>query len=332
MILGQIAILLTLIQWLHSIESSRTDSLKHRSVKNYLDWLIKHNHNDLVDQLEKSQEILDNIDRMISENFKDLYLMSERILENIQYDNKLLLRNILSLKSDISHVATKDDVCKLLEDAEKIMSKNMERLKRPLRKDMLQYDFLHEKLTDFVILEDDFHVLDASGKITIKRIMETHKKIFPEEYGWRGIMREIDVTVCGLRGSCRADSDVEKAEVKINTTSFRKIPFVLNGLCVSWNKKVKKLSDQPVEKKVNGLSQFHYDFETIHPFRDGNGKVGRIILSRQASYLFQRKIRMQFNRNKYYDAFLLANCGNRQALDDLIATEIERDMRFEGRE
>ena len=61
------------------------------------------------------------------------------------------------------------------------------------------------------------------------------------------------------------------------------------------------------------IALFHYLFEYIHPFYDGNGRMGRLLLSGYLSNEFhilnalQLSISALHNRKKYYDAFTLTN-------------------------
>ncbi|MFA6305441.1 MAG: Fic family protein [Candidatus Gracilibacteria bacterium] len=55
------------------------------------------------------------------------------------------------------------------------------------------------------------------------------------------------------------------------TANYMKIPDLMGKLAVNINEKVKDC--------VKQVAKIHADFEKIHPFSDGNGRVGRLILA-----------------------------------------------------
>jgi len=59
----------------------------------------------------------------------------------------------------------------------------------------------------------------------------------------------------------------------ITTTIPENVPKAIKGL-LEWYKAIKN-------KKLEDIIEFHVKFEKIHPFQDGNGRVGRIIMFRE---------------------------------------------------
>ena len=59
----------------------------------------------------------------------------------------------------------------------------------------------------------------------------------------------------------------------IKTASPKKVPKEMKKLLENYSKKDKITIEDIVE--------FHYNFENIHPFQDGNGRVGRLIMLKE---------------------------------------------------
>lgn len=72
---------------------------------------------------------------------------------------------------------------------------------------------------------------------------------------------------------------------------------------------------------IERIARFHLEFEGIHPFIDGNGRTGRLIMNLDLIRNGYPPINVKFtDRRKYYDAFdAYYRDGNADAMIDLIA-------------
>lgn len=130
-----------------------------------------------------------------------------------------------------------------------------------------------------------------------------------------------------LKSGTLTDEEVEW----FNVGDYKKLKNYVGDITTSLPKDVSNdmkelLSwyDEIKEKKIEDIIEFHVRFETIHPFQDGNGRVGRMIMFREClknnimpfyiedrnkAFYIRGMREYQLNNNKTY---LIDTCLNSQ--------------------
>ncbi len=77
-----------------------------------------------------------------------------------------------------------------------------------------------------------------------------------------------------------AKGDFRLLSVYAGTRTFpdyKKVPDLLEKMCLKINEKLKTVIT--LEEKLNLAFELHFDFVSIHPFGDGNGRTARLLMN-----------------------------------------------------
>lgn len=158
-------------------------------------------------------------------------------------------------------------------------------------------DFLYDLISD-----------RKKVRITEKLIREIHSLVVrDDEESSPGSYRDIEVRIAG-------SEHVPPAAYKL--------PQLMNDLVTSF-RDVNKSKHHPIEF----AARLHHDFVGIHPFKDGNGRTGRVLMNiilMQVGYPLA--VIQKEDRQKYYRVLEKAHRGNYSDLINFIALAVDRSL------
>lgn len=105
--------------------------------------------------------------------------------------------------------------------------------------------------------------------------------------------------------------------VDILLTHPKDIAEEMSRLINAWNNKK--------QKNIQDIAQFHADFELIHPFGDGNGRVGRLIMVLQCQSLYYAPVIIENTKKaEYYEVLEYAQKNNEYSFVRFLFEEMKR--------
>jgi len=185
-------------------------------------------------------------------------------------------------------------------------------VKEILEKDKWSEDSSKEDIAEtYGVAEAIKFIRNSKAHITIEFIKEIHKIVFKNSKSFAGRLRKKGEEVVVMDGTGR---------VIHQGAPQSRIVFLLKEL-VDWYKKNKKKYPALVLGAV-----IHDQFENIHPFADGNGRVGRILLNNILIKNNLPPINIDLsNRKEYYTSLQeYQKKGNLKPTIDLLVKEYKK--------
>jgi len=141
-------------------------------------------------------------------------------------------------------------------------------------------------------------------------LFEWHKMLMSGSFGvkvgaWRTHSEAMQVV----------SGPVGKQKVHFEAPSSRDVPAEMSAF-IMWFNDTGPSCDNLISKPVIRSAIAHLYFETIHPFEDGNGRIGRAISEKALSQGLERPVLLSLSktieadRNAYYDALKAAQRSN----------------------
>lgn len=147
---------------------------------------------------------------------------------------------------------------------------------------------------------------DADAKLTERVIKEIHALVLMNDSANRGVYRRIGVTILGAAHT---------------PPQPYLVPVQMEQLLADYE-------DMKRERHIlESIAEFHLRFEGIHPFIDGNGRTGRLVLNLELIKAGLLPVNIKFaGRRQYYDCFdsyYGEKCSAEPFVELLLGYEIE---------
>lgn len=160
----------------------------------------------------------------------------------------------------------------------------------------------HKEAFDYVC-----NLVESKEPLNSWTIRQIHSLVLMNSPSDKGVYRRIPVVISGAKSM--------PAEPSL-------IPEKMDAL-LSWYNNAK------TDDFLTRLAKFHIEFESIHPFIDGNGRTGRLLINLELMKLGYPPIDIKFtDRKAYYDAFeKYAASGSANAMAKLFAKYLTQRLR-----
>jgi len=195
-------------------------------------------------------------------------------------------RAIASLDALLSTIPNPELLGRTLQTKEAVLSSKIEGTQASMN-DVFEYEALHNKKEDSEKKKDVYEIINYRKALDLG-IKNLEKMPISEN-----LVKKLHATLLKSgRGYNKAPGEFRKIQVYIgrpgvNITEASFIPPQANKIVQLFGNLEKYLNSNEEKDKLVQIAISHYQFEAIHPFLDGNGRMGRLLIS---LFLYEKKL------------------------------------------
>lgn len=161
----------------------------------------------------------------------------------------------------------------------------------------------HKDAFEYVI-----SLAEANSQLTERIIKEIHSLVLMNDAANRGVYRKVPVAILGAAHT---------------PPQPYLVPVQMESLLLDYEDMKRR------RHIIEAVAEFHLRFEGVHPFIDGNGRTGRLILNLELIKSGLLPVNIKFaDRRKYYNCFdnYYTSGGNPAKLAELISGYEEAEL------
>ena len=168
---------------------------------------------------------------------------------------------------------------------------------------------LTEDQTRYIFETNTVGVLKKYEGIKVDDVVETANHFRCIDYIIDNANRKISESMIKRLHFILKNGTSDSLEDWFNVGEYKKLPNEVGGIATTAPEEVPEAMRKLVKKyrtrkvlDLRDLLDFHYEFEKIHPFQDGNGRVGRLILFKEClrlgitPFIIDEKLKMFYYR------------------------------------
>lgn len=158
----------------------------------------------------------------------------------------------------------------------------------------VKFSYNTNKIEGSTLTEEDTrnifrnNTLIASGQMNIDDLIEMKNQLSMFDYMLDSALEQLSEDMIKKYHSILKTNTSDEKKDWFNIGEYKKLANTVGGKDTTPPKDVakeiplllKKYNDSK-EKSLEDIVEFHFHFEKIHPFQDGNGRVGRMIMFKE---------------------------------------------------